>query len=139
MVGQAGSKLGDSGKIRIRGVVSMTADSDPLYILDGIPVSDPNTIDMENIANVNVLKGPNATALYGQRAEFGVVILTSKKGGPGVAVEISSNVTFDQVSYLPKYQNSYGQGYSGEATLGTFDFAGGGFYGPYPAEWSVFE
>lgn len=76
--GQAGSKLGQSGKIRIRGAISLTSDSDPLYVVDGVP-TDPNNIDMDNVATLNVLKGPNATALYGQRADAGVVIITTKK------------------------------------------------------------
>lgn len=78
IVGQAGSKLGDAGRIRIRGAISLTSDADPLYVIDGVPTDDPNAIDMENVASVNVLKGPNATALYGQRAEYGVIMITSK-------------------------------------------------------------
>ncbi|HCT31133.1 MAG TPA: hypothetical protein DIW31_10480 [Bacteroidales bacterium] len=147
IVGQAGSKLGESGRIRIRGAVSMTADGDPLYVLDGVPVSDPNIIDMENVASVNVLKGPNATALYGQRAEFGVVMITSKKATKGgITVEVNNNTTFDKVAYLPNYQNKYGQGYWGQDEWTTLNFAAGaptsptgpGIY-PYPAEWSVFD
>ena len=76
--GQAGSKLGQTGKLRLRGAVSMLSDEDPIYVLDGVIV-DPNTIDMDNVESVNVLKGPNATALYGQRAQYGVVVLTLKK------------------------------------------------------------
>jgi len=119
---QAGSKLGESGKIRIRGAISMTADSDPLYVIDGIPTTDPNIVDMENVASVNVLKGPAATALYGQRAEFGVVIITTKQTQKTFSVEFNSNLTFDKVSYLPNYQNLYGGGYEGEASFGTFDY-----------------
>jgi TonB-linked SusC/RagA family outer membrane protein len=124
MVGQAGAKLGESGKIRLRGAISLTSDNDPLYIVDGVPVSDPNVIDMENVASVNVLKGPNATALYGQRADAGVIIITSKSGkGKKIEVSIISATTFDKVAYLPKYQNEYGQGYSGDDEWATFNFA----------------
>ena len=133
--GQAGSKLGQSGKIRIRGAISLTSDSDPLYVVDGVP-TDPNNIDMDNVATLNVLKGPNATALYGQRADAGVVIITTKKGTQkGVGVELLSSITFDKVAYLPKYQNKYGQGY--EESWGVF-----GDELPlssYPSEWSVFQ
>jgi TonB-linked SusC/RagA family outer membrane protein len=134
MVGQAGAKLGESGKIRLRGAISLTNDNDPLYIVDGIPVSDPNVIDMENVATVNVLKGPNATALYGQRADAGVIIITSKSGkGKKLEVSIISATTFDKVAYLPKYQNQYGQGYSGEDEWTTFDIADNP---NYPAGWA---
>jgi len=140
IAGQAGSKLGEFGKIRIRGALSLTNDSGPLYVVDGVPVSDPNDVDMNNVESVNVLKGPNATALYGQRAEAGVVIITTKKGSQGLAVEIISTTTWDKVGFLPKYQNKYGIGYDGDDSFGTFDFNGGvGPYGPYPAEWSVFD
>ncbi|MAU16275.1 MAG: hypothetical protein CMH46_12145 [Muricauda sp.] len=112
--GQAGSKLGQSGKIRIRGAISLTSDNDALYVVDGIPGIDPNNIDMENIESLNVLKGPNATALYGQRADAGVVVITTKKGSGKMRVEFNSSITTDQVAYLPKYQNLYGGGYDGE-------------------------
>jgi TonB-dependent SusC/RagA subfamily outer membrane receptor len=136
---QAGSKLGSSGKIRIRGAISLTADADPLYIVDGVP-SDPNNVDMENIANVNVLKGPNATALYGQRGEYGVVVITTKKGSGKLSVELIGSVTFDKVSFLPKYQNLYGGGYEGEESFGTFDFNGGNSpFGPYDPSWSALD
>nr|WP_321410149.1 SusC/RagA family TonB-linked outer membrane protein [uncultured Carboxylicivirga sp.] len=140
MVGQAGSKLGQSGRLRIRGAISMTSDSDPLYVIDGIPTSDPNMVDMENVESVNVLKGPNATALYGQRGEYGVIMITTKKAKKnGIAVEINSNTTFDKVAYLPNYQNEYGRGYDGEDEWAVMDYASGGWGGPYPDEFSVFD
>ncbi|HPF50446.1 MAG TPA: SusC/RagA family TonB-linked outer membrane protein [Draconibacterium sp.] len=141
IVGQAGSKLGEAGKIRIRGAVSLTSDSDPLYVIDGIPTTDPNSIDMDNVASINVLKGPNATALYGQRAEYGVIMITSKKASTkGFSVEINSNTTFDKVSYLPKYQNLYGGGYDGDAEWTVFDYAGGGVFGlPMPEEFAPLD
>jgi len=140
MVGQAGSKLGDSGRLRIRGAISLTSDSDPLYVVDGIPVSDPNVVDMNDVESVNVLKGPNATALYGQRAEYGVVMITTKRAKRGgVSVEINSNTTFDKVAYLPEYQNLYGGGYDGDDEWTTLNY-GAGFAGrAYPEEWSIFD
>lgn len=137
--GQAGSKLGASGKIRIRGAISLTSDADPLYVIDGVPTSDPNAVDMQNVESINVLKGPNATALYGQRAEYGVIMITTKTAKPGgVSVEINSNTTFEKVAYLPDYQDLYGQGYDqDEWTILDFDagFAGRSYY----PEWEVFD
>ncbi len=119
--GQAGSKLGESGKIRIRGAISLTSDDDPLYVLDGIPIDDPNDIDMDNIASVNVLKGPTATALYGQRASSGVIVLESIKAKKGsFSIEIGNAVTMDKIAYLPNYQNEYGQGYEGDDSFNVF-------------------
>lgn len=135
--GQAGSKLGQFGKIRIRGAISLTSDNDPLYVVDGVP-TDPNNIDMDNVASINVLKGPNATALYGQRADAGVVIITTKKGSEnGVAVEILSSVSFENVRNLMKYQDMYGQGYDGEDSWGVFGSQLA--ISDYPSEWAVFE
>ncbi len=75
------------------------------------PRVDPNVIDMENVKSISVLKGPNATALYGQRAEYGVILITSKGAtGKGISVEVNSNTTFEKVAYLPNYQNLYGAG-----------------------------
>ena len=140
MVGQAGAKLGNSGKIRIRGAISLTSDADPLYVIDGIPTSNPNDVDMGDVESVNVLKGPNATALYGQRAEYGVIMITTKKAKKGgISVEINSNTTFDKVAYLPNYQNLYGGGYNGADEWTTLDYAAG-FRGlPYPKEWEIFD
>jgi TonB-linked SusC/RagA family outer membrane protein len=124
--GQAGSKLGSSGNIRIRGALSLTsATSSPLYVIDGIPVGDDaNLVNMSSVKSVNVLKGPNATALYGQRGENGVVIITTKTGADagGVNVEFSNSTTFDNVAYLPNFQNEYGQGYTGESEFYTFNY-----------------
>ncbi|WP_185241761.1 SusC/RagA family TonB-linked outer membrane protein [Elizabethkingia anophelis] len=133
--GQAGSKLGQTGKLRLRGAVSMLSDEDPIYVLDGVIV-DPNTIDMDNVESVNVLKGPNATALYGQRAQYGVVVLTLKKGSRSrLSIELNTTTNVDVVARTMKYQNIYGQGYSGEGSMGIFKFD--------PAihlpEWSVFD
>ncbi len=124
IVGQAGSKLGSFGDIRIRGAISLTEDlSEPLYIVDGVPVNNPNIIDMKDVQNVNVLKGPNATALYGQRGENGVVIISTKQSAEtGVSVELTNSFTYEQVAYLPNYQNQYGQGYLGEAEFQTFNY-----------------
>ncbi len=140
IVGQAGSKLGDEGRIRIRGAVSMTTDGDPLYVVDGIPVDDPNIIDMENVKSISVLKGPNATALYGQRAEYGVVLITSKDAtGGGVSVEINSTTTFEKVAYLPNYQNLYGAGYDGADEWTILDFDAGFAGIPYAPEFEPLD
>ncbi len=141
IVGQAGSILDESGRIRIRGAVSMTSDADPLYVVDGIPTTNPNVVDMENVKTISVLKGPNATALYGQRAEYGVILITTKDGAAqGISVEINSNTTFQKVAYLPNYQNLYGAGYDGEGEWDVMDYAAGNYLGqPYAPEFAVFD
>lgn len=133
--GQAGAKLGDTGKLRLRGAISMLADEDPIYVLDGV-IIDPNTIDMDNIESVNVLKGPNATALYGTRAQYGVIILTLKKGSRNrVSVELNSSVNVDVIARTMKYQNLYGGGYEGENSMIPFAYDSS----VHPASWAVFD
>ncbi len=133
--GQAGAKLGETGKLRLRGAISMLNDEDPLYVLDGVIV-DPNTIDMDNLESINVLKGPNATALYGTRAQYGVVVMTLKKGSRNkVNVELNSTVNVDVIARTMKYQNQYGGGAAGEESMGVFQ------YDPtiHPASWAIFN
>jgi TonB-linked SusC/RagA family outer membrane protein len=121
------------GNIRIRGVGGLTA-SNPLYVLDGTPV-DASAINMDNVESVSVLKGPAATALYGNRASGGVVVVTSKRGkqGKDIGLEVNSSTTFDNVSLLPEYQNEYAGGYDQEF----LKFA----YNPaiHPSDWSKFN
>jgi TonB-linked SusC/RagA family outer membrane protein len=78
-------------------------------------------IDPADIESVSILKGANAAALYGSRAANGVVLITTKKGAravPGrkqaVGVDFSTGLTLDRVYLLPKFQNSYGQGWLGD-------------------------
>ncbi len=123
VLGQAGSKLGAFGNIRLRGAISLTNDlSEPLYVVDGVPMNNPNMINMNDIEDVNVLKGPNATALYGQRGENGVILVTTKEGSEtGVSAEVNFSMTLDRVAYLPDFQNKYGQGYS-QGDFATFQY-----------------
>lgn len=75
----------DTSKIELpkaftkRNLAAIAGKMEPLYILDGVEVPSINIIKTEDIESVDVLKGTNATALYGDRGEFGVVIVTSKK------------------------------------------------------------
>jgi len=73
---------GSTAKIRIRGVGSISAGTDPLYVIDGVPVEskDFSMVNPNDIASISVLKDASATALYGSRAANGVIIISSKKG-----------------------------------------------------------
>jgi TonB-linked SusC/RagA family outer membrane protein len=81
----SGNNPGDGITIRIRGERSLTASNDPLYVLDGIPMSggigDLNPNDVESI---EVLKDASATAIYGSRGASGVVLITTRQGKAGV-------------------------------------------------------
>jgi len=119
---QAGAKLGKSGAVYLRGGLGLTGRHEALYIVDGIEMN-PDNIDMDNVASTNVLKGPSAVSLYGLRGANGVILITTKRGKKGkINIELFNNTTFDQVAYLPKYQNEYGQGHSGDADFRTYSY-----------------
>lgn len=102
--------LGRDASIRIRGAGSLS-DKAPLYILDGNPVGSSD-VNLDDVESVTVLKGPSATALYGQRGDAGVIIMTSKKGThkKGAGVELNQSTFYETAYILPRYQNSYAGG-----------------------------
>lgn len=117
----------------IRGATGLSIYASPLYVLDGTPV-DLSAVNMDNIASISVLKGAAATAIYGQRAADGVIVLNSKKSKKGrMQVDINSATTFSSVYNLPPYQNEYAGGYSQDWT--TFE------YNPaiHPSDWASFN
>ena len=131
VLGQSGAKFG-TPNIRVRGVNSLTG-GDPLYVVDGTP-TDISQVNMDDVENLSVLKGPAATALYGNRAASGVVIITTKRakiGGGGF--EINHSTTYDVVGLLPEFQNQYGGGYSQEWETFKFNPA------VHPADWKSFD
>ncbi|WDF68827.1 TonB-dependent receptor [Sphingobacterium oryzagri] len=85
---------GTDATIRIRGIGSINASSDPLYVVDGVPyggsISAINPVDIESIS---VLKDATASALYGSRAANGVIMITTKQGRPGVKPAIDARFT----------------------------------------------
>ncbi|MDF2474555.1 MAG: collagen-binding protein [Sphingobacterium sp.] len=87
---QNSSKPGSAMQIRIRGTRSLTADNNPLIVLDGIPfagsISDINPSD---IKSVDVLKDASATAIYGSRGANGVILVTTNKGRIGQPAQLA--------------------------------------------------
>lgn len=89
----AGGAPGSGGRIRVRGTSSLAASSDPLVIIDGIPIDQQsgiagsvnplNLINPNDIENFTILKDASAAAIYGNRATNGVIIITTKKGKAG--------------------------------------------------------
>ena len=72
---------GGTPKVRIRGITSINSNSNPLYIVDDVPITNINSINPDDIASVEVLKDPSSTAMYGVRGANGVVIIKTKRGG----------------------------------------------------------
>ncbi|MBN1599155.1 MAG: SusC/RagA family TonB-linked outer membrane protein [Bacteroidales bacterium] len=118
-----------SATIVIRGMASLSNRNDPIWVIDGVPIinnsgqqADDREIDYGNdaadlnpdmIESIEVLKGPNAAALYGSIAQNGAILITTKKGTSQnrLGVTLSSNIMFHQVREYPDYQNVYGAGH----------------------------
>jgi TonB-linked SusC/RagA family outer membrane protein len=128
---------GGSSRIVIRGANSLTGNNQPLFVVDGVPVSNAapgwsqgssgyssiidygnaiQDINPNDIESISVLKGPNAAALYGSRAANGAVLITTKSGRRVSRAQISAsaNVSYETPLKLPEYQNLYGQGSNGQ-------------------------
>lgn len=130
---QSSMALGRDATIRIRGAGSLN-DKTPLYVIDGTPVASAQDVSVDDIQAMTVLKGPSATALYGQRGDAGVIVIQTKKAKnkQGLGIEVNSGTFFDKVYILPRYQNSYAGG--GSADLIEFNWEAG-----MPEEWKTFN
>ncbi|MCB0570536.1 MAG: SusC/RagA family TonB-linked outer membrane protein [Phaeodactylibacter sp.] len=129
------SGIGSSARVTIRGERSLNINKNqPLFIVDGVPISNEfvgssgrsnqdvdygngaGFVNPDDIEKIVVLKGASAAALYGSRANNGVILITTKSGKntKGIGVSVNSTVTFETPLRLPEYQNVYGQGLNGE-------------------------
>lgn len=131
---------GASSKVIIRGYSSISGSNAPLYVIDGTPMNSDATgstgqtttinssinrtydagnaisdIDPNTIEKITILKGAAATALYGNRAANGAILITTKRSKRGgMNINFTSSVDFLEVSRVPHLQNRWGQGWSGE-------------------------
>lgn len=141
-VSKTASGPSGSSRVVIRGNNSLTGNNQPLYVVDGMPIDNQNLdgagrwggidygdgigdINSDDIADISVLKGPNAAALYGSRGANGVIIITTKTGNKGknkgVGIEYTGNFTFENIMISPEYQNAYGHGTNGKVPESTVD------------------
>ncbi|HEY6504347.1 MAG TPA: SusC/RagA family TonB-linked outer membrane protein [Chitinophagaceae bacterium] len=129
VTGSSGASMGGTQKIKIRGVNSIGGSDQPLIVVDGTPISNANfasadkadygnigqDVNPEDIETVNVLKGPAASALYGIRGQYGVILITTKKGSKGakkVNVQLNSAFSMEKAANFIPLQNLYGGGSS---------------------------
>ncbi|MBN7811070.1 TonB-dependent receptor [Algoriphagus sp. H41] len=98
-INQTTGKPGQGMNVRIRGQLSVSGGSQPLYVVDGFPISgDVNSINPDEIQDITVLKDAASTSLYGSRAANGVVMITTKKGVKGQTnVNLNVFTGFQQV------------------------------------------
>lgn len=142
-INSSGGSPGAGSSIIIRGITSLSAgaDNQPLFVVDGIPISNETIagnvvpsagsnavssaeqfsnsnravdISPENIESISILKGASATALYGLRAANGVVLITTKRGASGKArVDFTTSASFDNVVTTPEIQTRFREGRQG--------------------------
>ncbi|MDN3587835.1 SusC/RagA family TonB-linked outer membrane protein [Pedobacter aquatilis] len=130
---------GAATNVTIRGVSSLGSSSQPLYVVNGIPMESApvgfgstigignnggqydnapdlgdaiSNLNPDDIESISVLKGAAASALYGNRAKAGVILITTKSG-KGNSIEFSSNYVAEQVMDRTNWQYVYGQGVNG--------------------------
>ena len=120
------SGVGGSTKAVLRGARSLSGTSEALYVIDGVPMVNNkggqpgsyggndrgdglSSINPADIETVNVLRGANASILYGSQGANGVILITTKKGKAGkTVVDFNSSTVFEQVTGLPDLQFDYG-------------------------------
>lgn len=143
-INQSGSGMGGSTRVVLRGLNSLSGNNQPLWVVDGIPINNDtdgdvteyggldlssaaSQINPNDIESISVLKGANAAALYGSRAQNGAIIITTKKGKQGqpLSIEYTGNVQFTSIYQPYEYQNVYGQG-----SAGVFSNEARGSWGP---------
>lgn len=122
------SGAGGSTKVLLRGNKSIQGLSQPLYVIDGVPMLNKvegqitgifggrdggdglSQMNPEDVESITVLKGATASALYGSQGANGVILITTKQGKAGQPkISFSSNTTMDSPLYLPEIQTEYGQ------------------------------
>lgn len=150
------STMGGASRITIRGSNSFLGNNQPLFIVDGVPISNAeystssqqrgfgggsydygnaaSEIDPSNVESMSVLKGAAATAVYGSRGANGVILITTKSGRnqKGMGISFDSSVSFEQVRNLIPIQSTYGGGstYPTDSGFKSFIQDGVGYLAP---------
>ncbi len=138
---QTSGIAGSGTNIIIRGYSSISGSNQPLFVIDGVPFNtstnndrDFNSgaaaassrfldLDPNNIAEINILKGLSATVLYGEAGRNGVILVTTKNGSIGAdsnkkfEVSVTQTIARTEVSNIPDFQNTFGNGFSGDYGL----------------------
>lgn len=133
-VGNNATGVGGSSRVVIRGNSSISGNNQPLYVIDGVPFDNSNqgnagqwggmdlgdglaSVSPDDIADIQVLKGAAASALYGYRGGNGAILITTKSGKKGkpISIELNNNLTFNTIYDYRDYQKVYGLGTQGAA------------------------
>ncbi|MDR1555745.1 MAG: SusC/RagA family TonB-linked outer membrane protein [Tannerellaceae bacterium] len=153
-ISQSATGINGSTRVIMRGMNSLTGNNQPLWVVDGIPIRDDSSADFyqwggsdaagtaseinpDDIAGISVLKGPNAAALYGSRAQNGVIVITTKSAGQEqpMSVTYNSNFSWSEIYGGYDYQWVYGQGNNGEFSISALDSWGPEMTGQMIPNW----
>ena len=163
VINQGSGKLGQGLNIQVRGTSSVSASNQPLYVIDGIPVTSRDQsvasteplnpladLNPNDIESISILKDASASAIYGSRASNGVVIITTRKGRQGQSkvtagyyYGISAPTRKRQFLDAPQYtellaESLINAGYSTQASVAQdfTDYFGLDYNSPYNTNWS---
>lgn len=108
--------INNDPSISIRGIGTLTTSSTPpLYVVDGVPIDNINYLNPNDIEQISVLKDAASSSIYGTRAAFGVILITTKSGKRSdekITVTYNNNFGFSQATNLPNYDNVVNQMYA---------------------------
>ncbi|MBL7860121.1 MAG: SusC/RagA family TonB-linked outer membrane protein [Cyclobacteriaceae bacterium] len=125
---------GSGSKINIRGISSLTGDTQPLWVVDGVPINTQSNdisssfldgqvaptrfldIDPNNIESISILRGLSATTTYGSQGRNGVILVSTKTGAKSKQNKFQGSITqsyFQVEAILPEFQNKWGNGFDG--------------------------
>jgi TonB-linked SusC/RagA family outer membrane protein len=135
----AGLSVGPSAELLGSPNVSIRGNSISLYVVDGFPINtDTYNISPDDIETYTVLKGPAAAALYGNRASYGAILITTKKGNKnkkGLTIDFNSSTVINKgFLAFPRVQHAYG---AGENTFYEFVNGKGGAKGGVDADYDI--
>jgi TonB-dependent starch-binding outer membrane protein SusC len=125
---------GGNPSIRIRGLGTLIAGRDPLYVIDGLETNSLNGLSPNDIESLDILKDASSLAIYGQKGSNGVVIVTTKKGKKGeIKVNYSSYVGKKQILTKVKLADSQRYAYYNDVAYGSATYFS--FDQPYNTDW----
>lgn len=125
---------GSGSRINIRGISTLSGDTQPLWVVNGVPINTNSNdingnfndgqvapsrfldIDPNNIESISVLRGLNATTLYGSQGRNGVILVTTKTGAKGKGNKFEGSITqalFGVEAFIPEFQNKWANGFDG--------------------------
>ncbi|MDC8105383.1 SusC/RagA family TonB-linked outer membrane protein [Chryseobacterium sp. PTM-20240506] len=121
------NSVNSTTRVVLRGPRSISGNNQALVVIDGVisTLGILQNLPPEIIDNMNIIKGMQGAALYGEKGSNGVIVVTTKKGSRSEKLQFSltNSIDFSSVFKLPIYQKQYGQGYPGD-TFDTTDFGG---------------